>query len=57
MKELVLQQEPDGTWLATCDRLPGFVARGRTEQEAIENIKRALSLYFPCGPCRSDTEE
>lgn len=57
MKELVLYKEADGTWAATCDRIPGYVAKGSTQEEAIENIKKAISLYFPCGPCKSSAEK
>ncbi|MEE9524651.1 MAG: type II toxin-antitoxin system HicB family antitoxin [Thermodesulfovibrionales bacterium] len=57
MKELTIYKEMDGTWAATCDRIPGYVAKGNTRQEAIENIRKALSMYFPCGPCKSATKK
>jgi predicted RNase H-like HicB family nuclease len=56
MKELTIYKEADGTWAATCDKIPGYIAKGKTQQEAILNIKRAISLYFPCGPCKSASE-
>ncbi len=57
MKELILHQDKDGSWAAECDKIPGYIAKGKTQAEAIENMKKALSLYFPCGPCKGSSEE
>ncbi len=54
MKELVLSQDANGDWIAKCSTIPGFVTKGKTQNEAIEKMKAALSLYFPCG---DDCEE
>jgi predicted RNase H-like HicB family nuclease len=40
--------EPDsetGEWAVWCPELPGCVSAGDTEQEAIANIREAISLY------------
>jgi predicted RNase H-like HicB family nuclease len=51
MKELTISQDSEGEWLVTCGTIPGFVAKGKTQTEAILKMKAALSLYFPCGDC------
>jgi predicted RNase H-like HicB family nuclease len=51
MKEFVLSQDMDGTWIVTCEKVPGFPARGKTREEAIEKMKQAMRVYFPCGDC------
>ncbi len=38
-----LEQEEDGRWIAEIDDLPGVMAYGQTQQEAIANVK-ALAL-------------
>lgn len=32
----------DGWWVVECPSLPGCVSQGRTEEEALENIKEAI---------------
>ncbi len=56
MKELLIYRDHDGTWVASYDKIPGYKARGDTQQEAVENIKRAIRLYFPCGPCKGESD-
>jgi len=51
MKEFVLSQDNDGNWIVTSDKLPGFIAKGKTQQEAIERMKHAFRTYYPCGEC------
>ncbi|MEH2192728.1 MAG: type II toxin-antitoxin system HicB family antitoxin [Nostoc sp.] len=41
--------EPDiktGDWAIWCPELPGCTSAGETEEEALENIKEAIQLYF-----------
>ncbi|MEN8264597.1 MAG: hypothetical protein ABFR82_14175 [Nitrospirota bacterium] len=52
MKELVLSRNEKGEWIATSEKLPGFIAKGKTQKEAIDKIKRAFTIYFPCGECK-----
>jgi len=32
----------DGWWVIECPSLPGCISQGRTEEEALENIKEAI---------------
>lgn len=48
MRELVIYQTETGGWEARYEKLPGYCARGATKEEAIENIKRAITIYNPC---------
>ena len=41
-----LQSAPDGLVLAECPRFPGCFAQGRTESEALANIKEAITAWF-----------
>ncbi|MDF5707792.1 MAG: type II toxin-antitoxin system HicB family antitoxin [Nostoc sp. S4] len=48
MKWLVIL-EPDSEtsdWAVWCPELPDCVCAGETEQEALENIREAIALYF-----------
>ena len=40
---VVLEQAEDGCIVAECPALPRCVSQGETEQEAIENIKEAIT--------------
>ena len=51
MKEFTIYQDDSGNWIAASDKIPGFVAKGKTEQEAVEKIKNAFRVYYPCGDC------
>ena len=35
-------QDEDGMFIAECPAIPGCVSQGRTEQEARENIQKAI---------------
>lgn len=48
--KIVLEQGMDGYIVAYCPALKGCVTQGRTEQEAIENIKEAIALYLETDP-------
>lgn len=48
MREFILSQDNDGTWVAETPELPGLRVSGRTEKEALEKIQAALKLYHPC---------
>lgn len=43
---VVLEQNADGRWTVNCPVLPGCISEGDTKQEAIANIKDAISLYL-----------
>ena len=45
MKFLVtLDRDEDGIWVVECPAIPGCVSQGKTKDEALENIKDAISL-------------
>jgi predicted RNase H-like HicB family nuclease len=43
--KVVLQHEPEG-YTVSCPGLPGCISEGDTEQEALENIRIAISEYL-----------
>ena len=43
---VILEQEPDGGYVATVPALPGCVSQGDTRDEAIRNIREAADLYI-----------
>jgi len=48
--KVVLEKGMDGYIVAYCPALKGCVTQGRTEQEALENIKEAIELYLEADP-------
>lgn len=48
--KVVLEQGIDGFIVAFCPALKGCVTQGRTEQEAIANLKEAIELYLEADP-------
>ena len=49
---VVLEQEPDGGFVASVPALPGCVSQGDTRAEALSNIREAIDLYLD--DCRAD---
>ncbi len=43
--KIVLEKDEDGWIVATCPSLPGCVSQGRTEKQAIRNMKEAVQLH------------
>jgi predicted RNase H-like HicB family nuclease len=41
---VTLERGEDGWIVAECPSIPGCVSQGRTEEEALENIKEAIAL-------------
>lgn len=54
MKEFTVSQDENGNWIVTNEKLPGYIAKGRTQKEAINKMVAALKMYFPCGPCKGE---
>ncbi len=52
MKEFVIYQDDNGDWVVTSDKMPGFVAKGKSQNEALDKMKQAMRVYFPCGDCK-----
>jgi predicted RNase H-like HicB family nuclease len=43
---IVLERSEDGWIVAECPALPGCVSQGKDEDEAIENIKEAITAWL-----------
>ena len=43
---VILEQEPDGGYVASVPVLPGCVSQGDTREEAVANIREAMELYI-----------
>jgi predicted RNase H-like HicB family nuclease len=39
-----LERDEDGVWIAECPSIPGCVSQGKTRDEAVANIREAISL-------------
>jgi predicted RNase H-like HicB family nuclease len=48
--KIVLEKGMDGFIVAYCPALKGCVTQGRTEEQAIKNIKEAIELYLETPP-------
>jgi predicted RNase H-like HicB family nuclease len=45
MKFLVaIDRDEDGAWVAECPSIPGCVSQGKTRDEALKNVKKAIEL-------------
>jgi predicted RNase H-like HicB family nuclease len=42
---VILEQEPDGEFVALVPALPGCVSQGATRQEVMANIREAIELH------------
>ncbi len=43
---VVLENDEDGWIVAECPSLPGCVSQGKTRDEALENIKEAITAWL-----------
>ncbi len=46
MRQELLYPGEDSYWVAEVPSLPGCISQGKTREEAIENIKEAITLYI-----------
>jgi predicted RNase H-like HicB family nuclease len=44
--KVVLERDEDGMFVATVPALPGCISQGRSEDEALENVKEAIELHI-----------
>jgi predicted RNase H-like HicB family nuclease len=44
--KIVLEKDEDGGFVATVPSLLGCVSQGETEEEALANVKEAISLHM-----------
>ncbi|MCH8023091.1 MAG: type II toxin-antitoxin system HicB family antitoxin [Candidatus Marinimicrobia bacterium] len=49
---ICIVQDEDGVFIAECPSIPGCVSQGKTEQEAEENIQKAIK---ECLAVRAET--
>ena len=50
--KIVLEKGDDGFVVAHCPALKGCWSQGRTDEEAIDNIKEAIELYLEPDPAQ-----
>jgi predicted RNase H-like HicB family nuclease len=43
---ILLEENEDGGFTVTCPALPGCISEGDTYEQAVANIKDAISLYL-----------
>lgn len=46
MRQVILYPGEDGYWVVEVPSLPGCLSQGRTEEEALANIKEAIELWI-----------
>ena len=46
MRQVIIYRGEDGYWVAKCPSLPGCISQGKTKEEAVGNIKEAISGYI-----------
>lgn len=46
MRQSLIYRGEDDYWIAECPSLPGCISQGQTREEAIENIREAITLYI-----------
>jgi predicted RNase H-like HicB family nuclease len=46
MRQVLIYPGDDGFWVADCPSLPGCVSQGPSRDEAVTNVKEAISVYI-----------
>lgn len=46
MRQVILYKDEDGIWIVECPSLKGCVSQGKTKNEALTNIKEAITGYI-----------
>ena len=41
---VTIDRDEDGVWIVECPAIHGCVSQGKTKEEALENIKEAISV-------------
>ncbi|MFH0790417.1 MAG: type II toxin-antitoxin system HicB family antitoxin [Candidatus Omnitrophota bacterium] len=41
-----LEKDEDGVWVVVCPSLPGCISQGKSQAEALKNIKEAIKLHI-----------
>ena len=43
--KVIIEKDEDGYFVATVPALPGCISQGKTEKQALKNIKEAIELH------------
>jgi len=43
---VIIEQDEDGVYCASCPALPGCFSNGETYDEAVQNMREAMSLHL-----------
>jgi predicted RNase H-like HicB family nuclease len=46
MRQVVIYRGEDGYWVVECPSLPGCISQGVTREDAVTNIREAISGYI-----------
>jgi predicted RNase H-like HicB family nuclease len=46
MRQVIIYPGDDGYWVAECPSLPGCISQGSTREQAIANIREAITGYI-----------
>ena len=44
MLYVTLDRDEDGVWIAECPSVPGCISQGSTREEALANVREAITL-------------
>ena len=42
---VTIDRDEDGVWVVECPAIPGCVSQGKTRDEALANVREAISLH------------
>jgi predicted RNase H-like HicB family nuclease len=45
MRQVIVYRDEDGYWVVECPSLKGCISQGKTKEEALRNIREAISGY------------
>lgn len=45
VRQVILYPGEDGYWVVECPSLPGCISKGKTKEEAVQNIREAIEGY------------
>ena len=43
---IIIEQDEDGMFTVECPSLPGCISQGKSQEEALKNIKEAVKLHI-----------
>lgn len=51
---VLIEQDEDGMYVAEVPSLPGCISQGQTREEAVENVREAITAYLESLEARGD---